>query len=332
MQGEHALMSTQWLSRLVAAPLLLVLAGCASTGLFKTSKDQFPKDSPKNPIIRIVALWQPTEGLSGNKKSRGFTGQIYFFSQNGDIPARADGDVRIYVFDDQGTPEQNAKWMHEEVFPAASWDALLCKGTLGATYSVFVPYIRPGIHEAKCALRINYTPKSGPPVFSDMVDIILPGVKKPKVGLPGETTADESKTAAEAPDLSDRQSANLTPPAARGPATKLPTVEEIQEQLRPKRVTAVELDAKERRRLMREATARLESRDDTTSAVSLAGYEEPDADDEAADNDDNSNGRRIRNAQTDAAASLESDTEDEPSAAVTRHAKRAKTHILDDDE
>src|SRR5580658_9561753 len=76
------LMTTRWVSRLAAASALLTLAGCATPGLFKLSKDEFPKSGPKNPVIRVLGLWQPTEGLSGNKQSRGFSAQVLFFCQN----------------------------------------------------------------------------------------------------------------------------------------------------------------------------------------------------------------------------------------------------------
>src|SRR4029077_4333933 len=106
-------MMTRWVSRFAAAAVLLTLAGCAAPGLFKFSKDEFPKSGPKNPVVRVLGLWQPTEGISGNKQSRGFSAQVLFFSQNIDIPAQVDGEVRVYVFDDQGPPEEVAKPIHE---------------------------------------------------------------------------------------------------------------------------------------------------------------------------------------------------------------------------
>src|SRR5262249_24611805 len=160
------------------ALLFLGLAGCASTGLLKFSKDHFPRTGPKNPVIRIMGLWQTAEGMWEGRTMRGFSGQILFFGQNSDVPAQVDGDVRIYVFDDQGSADDQVKAIHEFNFPAASWNALLSKGPLGATYSLFVPYTRPGIHEANCTLRIRYIPaRGGMPVYSEMVNVQLSGTK-----------------------------------------------------------------------------------------------------------------------------------------------------------
>jgi hypothetical protein len=264
---------------LTATCVLLMLAGCASPGFFKLSKGRFPKTGLKNPVRRILGMWEPAEGMAFGKSCRGFSGQILFFSQNSNLPAQVDGDVRIYVFDDQGTPEEQAVPIHEFEYPAATWNAFLFNGSLGATYSVFVPYTRPGVHEAKCSLRIRYTPKAGLPAYSDMVNVVLPGIKKIKeegqpVAMPSEKR----------PAGSDPQPGDVTgrdAPRARGASTPLPTLQEIQEQLHAKRPRAVELNAQERRRIMREAVARVEASD--RPKIELTGYDEDEPERAAAD-------------------------------------------------
>src|SRR5438552_2095274 len=119
---------TQRFSRLAVVGSILALAGCATPGLFKMSKDDFPKAGPKNPVIRILGLWEPAEGMAMNKSSRGFSAQILFFSQNSDLAAQVDGDVRIYVFDDQGEPDDQAMPFHQFDYSAALWNALRGKG------------------------------------------------------------------------------------------------------------------------------------------------------------------------------------------------------------
>ena len=327
-------MMTHWLSRLAAASAILALAGCATPGLFKLSKDDFPKAGPKNPVIRILGLWEPAEGMAMNKSSRGFSAQILFFSQNSDLAAQVDGEVKIYVFDDQGEPEDQAMAFHEFVYPAPTWNAYMGKGPLGATYAVFIPYTRPGIHEAKCALRIRYTPKGGSPVYSDMVNVVLPGKKKHKDNASGATDDD---SAAQEPESEDeafsefrRNVSKRQPPHARGMATTIPTSQEVQEQLQAQhRVPAAELSSKERRRIMREATARLDSGEDA-SHVAHAGYEQPAAEPVAAE--ESSTGRRLQNPQTNTGDLPDTEGDVESPPAVKPSAKPAMTHILDDDE
>src|ERR1700686_4538346 len=102
-------MNSRSIAPLALIFLLVNLAGCATTGFFKFSKDQFPRTGPKNPVVRILGLWQVAEGLWDGKTMRGFSGQVLFFGQTSDIPAQVDGDVLIYVFDDQGTSDAQIK-------------------------------------------------------------------------------------------------------------------------------------------------------------------------------------------------------------------------------
>ncbi|MBS0264808.1 MAG: hypothetical protein JSS02_22930 [Planctomycetes bacterium] len=265
MQKTH--IATQ---RLATALLLLTLAGCSNSGLFKFAKHQFPKTGQKNPVIRVLGIWEPASGMNQGKTCRGFSAQIMFFGQNSDTPAQVDGDVRIYVFDDQGDEEEQAQPIHQFDYPAETWNAFLFNGPLGATYSVFVPYTRPGVHEAKCSLRIRYTPKKGFPAYSDMVSVVLPGNKKFDDDSAQEDTGPLVKLPANA--AAKLPTVDQTAPAQHTTSTRLPSPQEIQEQLQAKRPKAVELTDAERRRIMKEATARLKQTE--KEKIALVGYEE----------------------------------------------------------
>lgn len=326
-------MKTPWLSRLAAASVLLALAGCAMPGVFKLSKNDTPQAGPKNPVVRILGMWQAAEGMSQNKSTRGFSAQILFFSQNSDVAAQVDGDVRIYVFDDQGAPEEQAMPFHQFDYPASTWSAFMGKGPLGATYPVFIPYSRPGTHEAKCALRIRFTPKDGPPVYSDMVNVVLPGAKKKKDASSAETDdrspSEGSTHQDDSDDSSDPRVSNRKPPHARGMATTIPTAQAIQEQLQAQqRVPASKLNARERRRIMREAVSRLES-EENASRVELAGYEESDS--KAASGVEPDTEQPVDNPKEIVEDQDDADGEKSP-APVEPSAKPPMRHILDDDE
>lgn len=158
-----------------------LLAGCASAGLLKLGKHDFPKAGPTNPVVQVMALWQPAEGMGlNNTMGRGFAGQVYFITQQEAIPAQVDGAVRIYVFDDQGEVEDQVKPFHQFDYPADAWQAHMQVGKLGPTYSVFVPYTRKGRRQAHCSLRLRFTPKNGPTTYSEMVDVELPGTPNRK--------------------------------------------------------------------------------------------------------------------------------------------------------
>ena len=323
-------MLTQRLYRLAALSALFALAGCAMPGVFKLSKDDVPKASPKNPVIRILGLWEPAEGMLKGKSTRGFSSNIMFFSQNSDLAAEVDGDVVIYVFDDQGTTEEQAIPFEEYRIEAAALSGHMGKGPLGATYAIFVPYNKPGNHEAKCSLRLRLTPKESQPVYSDMMNVVLPGQKKPKDNKAPEDGDDGTTTEAvqEVDPDGDAFSAfrdkisKQQPPRARGMSTSIPTPQDVQEQLHARqRVVATELNAKERRRIMREAVAQLES-DKNSRHVALAEYEEPETENVAEYEDSAAQGVQEPD---------ETDDEESPAPARQR-VKPVKRHILDDDE
>src|SRR5262249_15160109 len=47
----------------------------------------------------------------------------------------------------------------------------------GLVYAVFVPYTRPGIHEAQCSLFVRFTPREGAVLTSKMENVSLSGTK-----------------------------------------------------------------------------------------------------------------------------------------------------------
>ncbi len=96
------------LSPIVALSAVLALAGCAMPNVFKLSKDDVPKAGPRNPVVRILGMWEPGEAMLDGKSIRGFSSQLLFFSHNSDQAALVDGDLVVYVFDDVGTSEEQA--------------------------------------------------------------------------------------------------------------------------------------------------------------------------------------------------------------------------------
>ncbi len=170
--------ATRTLTGLLCGCLLLTSVGCATFHL-PFGQDRMQKATARNPVVQIICIWQPSEGRDpSGRPCRGFAGQILFLANRGSLPVQVDGDVRIYLFDDQGATEEQTKPLHQFDFDSATWAPHLTKGTLGPTYSVFVPYMRLGTNEAKCALRVRLKADDQPAVFSDMATIPLDGRTK----------------------------------------------------------------------------------------------------------------------------------------------------------
>ena len=166
---------------LTCAMFLCSLVGCSTFHV--PFEKKIPKASASDPVVQVLCLWQQAEGRDPEGyPCKGFSGQILFLSNKAATPVQCDGDVRIYLFDDQGDTEAQAKPLRQFDFDAGSWDVHLTKTSLGPTYSVFVPYVRRGVKDANCALRIRLKPKTGPVVFSELSNMPLNGNKKPVMG------------------------------------------------------------------------------------------------------------------------------------------------------
>jgi hypothetical protein len=159
----------------IVAILIVSGPGCASLQLFDV-KDKVPTADAEHPAIEVLAIWQAAEGPGvGGVPTRGFAGQIFFFTQDRAQPVAVDGKARIYIFDDHGSVEQQAKPLRQFDFDRQSWTAHLQSSKLGPTYGVFIPYPRADYHQAVCSMRVRFTPLKGRPLFSSASTIVLPG-------------------------------------------------------------------------------------------------------------------------------------------------------------
>lgn len=176
---------TKWTRREILVVLLMAItlgnSGCGLPVQWQKMASKLPEATPEDPVHYILCIWQPSEGhdRDGNH-TRGFAGQICFFTRRSETPVRVNGDVRITVYDDHGQPEDRGKPLHNWDFIGDAWKIHLHNGTFGPTYSVFIPYSRKGNHQAQCALRVRYQPAEGPPIYSDTCAVILPGVLRKK--------------------------------------------------------------------------------------------------------------------------------------------------------
>lgn len=149
--------------------------GCSTTSLF-TMKKAMPSATAKNPAVEIMAIWQPSEGRGDNGvPTRGFAGQFLFFTGGNPSPVQVDGIVRIYLFDDRGSAAEQAKPIHQFDFDAGAWKSHLRKSALGPAYHVFIPYPRKDDLLAHCSLRVRLIPTSGPTIYSESANVVLPG-------------------------------------------------------------------------------------------------------------------------------------------------------------
>lgn len=177
-------MMPRYMRTVVSACLILsTLCNVGCTTFKSPFGTKIPTATAADPATQILCFWQPGEGNDPDGyPCRGFSGQILFTSNKSQAPVKIDGDVRIYLFDDQGTVDEQAKPLRQFDFDGGSWNIHLGKTSLGPTYSIFIPYVRRGVTEANCSLRIRLKPKHGPTIFSDFSSMPLNPTKKVKRG------------------------------------------------------------------------------------------------------------------------------------------------------
>lgn len=241
---------------MAVASLTGVLAGCASIDVFGWMKQDAPVATAKNPVVQVLSLWQPGEGTdTDGNPCRGFVGQVYFFTRESPIPAMVDGDVRVYLFDDQGTEAEQVKPIHQFDFSPEAWKQHAGKGKLGPTYALFIPYTRKGTHAAQCALRVRFNSRTGQKIFSEMSTVALSGTRK----KPAATETAEKKSAEEAKDekLAAKEARNLRSMKAQSLQDVLATIP--RNEPAPQRTAGAPLTQAERERITREHREKLKS-------------------------------------------------------------------------
>lgn len=165
----------------------LTATGCTTLGLSSLWGAKVYEADARHPVTEVMCLWEAAEGTGlDGLPTRGFAGQILFFTSGRAAPAKVDADVRVIVFDDQGVNGDRTIPLHQFDFPGAAWNAFLTSTNFGTAYQLFIPYTRAGGMHADCEIRVRYTPKDGGPVYSRPCTVTLPG-PRPSSATAGRT-------------------------------------------------------------------------------------------------------------------------------------------------
>jgi hypothetical protein len=127
-------------------------------------------------VVRIVTLWEAAQGRDpSDKPARGFAGQILFFGPNGETGARVNGRVVIYEYDNYESDSiDEPEPLHSFTFEPDAWDVHRTEGTLGHSYSCFIPYMNRHRDQVHCGLRVEFIGEDGRRVSSEIVEVMLP--------------------------------------------------------------------------------------------------------------------------------------------------------------
>lgn len=165
--------------------LLVFVVGCSSSGSFFQSSGEVMRDPgrlvgrphiEKN-VMRVVTIWEPSHGKGmDDRNARGFAGQILFFGPGGESGARVRGKVQIMLYDNYDKDsDTDPVVLHKFEFDADAWEAHRGEGTLGHSYSVFIPYVNKHKDQVNCALKVEFLQEDGSRVSSQETEVLLPG-------------------------------------------------------------------------------------------------------------------------------------------------------------
>lgn len=180
MSRSGYLMLSNTLGFLGMLGLLAWLPGCSSASVVKSLPGlSLPGVSlpsrADSPVSRILSLWEPSEGIGvDGKPSRGFAGQVLFFGPGEQSAVQVNGVVRVIEYGDFDPEEEDPVALHTFEFASDAWDAHRTDGSVGHSYSVFIPYVQKQRGAVNCALRVEYTGADGRVVASDTTEVMLP--------------------------------------------------------------------------------------------------------------------------------------------------------------
>ena len=165
--------------------LLMCLSGCSSTSMFLESPGEVVRDPGRlvgkprveKHVMRIVTIWEPSHGKGmDDRNARGFAGQILFFGPGGESGVRVRGKVWVSVYDNYDKDaDTDPVLLHRFEFDADAWEAHRGEGTLGHSYSVFIPYTNRHKDQVNCALKVEFQGEDGNKVSSQETEVLLPG-------------------------------------------------------------------------------------------------------------------------------------------------------------
>jgi hypothetical protein len=168
------------MKRSISLVMLLLITGSFSPGC-STAMLQDPGRLIGRPRIethvnRILCLWEPAQGTgTDGRPARGFSGQILFFGPKDDGGARVRGTVCIVEYENYDADDEDPEPLHTFRFESDAWEVHRTEGSLGHSYSVFVPYMKKHRDSVQCALKVEFIDEDGKCTSSDIIQTVLPG-------------------------------------------------------------------------------------------------------------------------------------------------------------
>jgi hypothetical protein len=166
------------LSIAIAAITIAVTSGCAKFDLRKKIPWGEGASGRIDEPMRIVAVWTDTVlSQSGKAPKRGFGGRVMFYGENQTEPAKVEGALVVYAFDETNRDPVNVKPDRKFVFTEQQLEKQYSKTRLGHSYSFWLPWDDVGGPQRQISLICRFVPKKGGVIVSEQTKHLLPGTE-----------------------------------------------------------------------------------------------------------------------------------------------------------
>lgn len=123
---------------------------------------------------RLAVIWSDALLNHPAAPTRGFGGRIYFYNKENQAVA-VDGELVVYAYDDTGGIQKGRQPDRKFVFKAEQLTSYFSETQLGASYSIWVPWDRPGTGRRDVSLVPIFTAKNGVRIAGQPTKVTLPG-------------------------------------------------------------------------------------------------------------------------------------------------------------
>ncbi len=174
-------MKIAWMRNLllvITGTTLALASGCAKFDIRRNIPWGEGANGRVDEPFRIVAVWTDTVlSQSGKAPHRGFGGRVMFYGENQTDPAKVEGSLVVYAFDETSRDPMNVKPDRKFVFSADQLEKQYSKTKLGHSYSFWLPWDEVGGPQRQISLICRFVPKKGGALVSEQTKHILPGTE-----------------------------------------------------------------------------------------------------------------------------------------------------------
>jgi hypothetical protein len=167
---------------MLAIGLFSAIMGCQNLDMKKAIPFISSTDETDPRPVKLVATWKDTSLFrGGSSPSRGFGGRLYFYNQENE-PIKVDGQLVVYAFEDKPGRDDSAQPDRKFVITPEHFVTHFSAGSVGTSYSVWLPWDAVGGAEKKINLIPAFLSRDGQVIVGNEGRQLLPDGKAPMSG------------------------------------------------------------------------------------------------------------------------------------------------------